>query len=264
MPDAAALSAFAGFVLAVLPRLLLYPGGLCAVLAVALPAGLRRRADREPHLLPEGQALAALALAWSGVALLPLPGAPPLPGGPDLLGPLALLLAASLLLLGPSDHDAAWEREMAGRPLLVATPLLVLSALGAPGLVLPGEAHLRGWAAAVTLLLAGSAYLLGLMRCYGPGGPAPWVIAGPAPLPAAAWLTWLGWVALVPAVTWSAVGAPALPAGGGPLLLVLAAAAAAGLLRSRAARAAAPRAGIWGWWALGAALFGVLATGGAG
>ncbi len=139
MFDDAAGRAFAAFVLALLPRLLLYPGGLFALLiAGGLPFLTRSRrktaAGAPLPALSEASAVLAPALAWAGLALLPLPGLAPLPSGPDLLAPLGLLLGASWLLLpAPGSAD---RRALGGYGLLLLSPLLALAQSPAGSLLL--------------------------------------------------------------------------------------------------------------------------------
>jgi hypothetical protein len=265
MPDARALAAFADFMLAAAPRLLLYPGGLfaaaCAlVLAVALPRITRTTpAQAGPPPAREGDLLAALALAWTAWALLPLPGAPALPGAPDLLGPLALLLAATLL--ARAHHPGTdWRREALGRPLLLGAPLVALVALGAPGLlpVAPGDVP---FVAALGRLLAALAYVVGFCVCYAAPGTSPRTAGGPVLARATGWMEWLGWlglaVALGPAERATAGG----PAWAGPVLVAVIAAAAAAGTGTPVARALAQRGAPLGWLALGLALLLVLLAG---
>jgi len=138
MFDAEAGRAFAAFVLALLPRLLLYPGGLFALLVAGLLSRLIRVSPRlvaeSPSPAPsEAGAILALALGWAGLALLPLPGLAPLPGGPDALVPLGLLPAASWLLL-PAPV-AADRRALGGYLLLLLAPLLALAQSSAGSLL---------------------------------------------------------------------------------------------------------------------------------
>ncbi len=126
MFDGEAGRAFAAFVLALLPRLLLYPGGLFALLVAGLlPRLIRRAPDPGAPAPTETAAILALALGGAGLALLPLPGLAPLPGGPDALVPLGLLLAASLILL-PAPRSAD-RRVLGGYLLLLTAALLALA-----------------------------------------------------------------------------------------------------------------------------------------
>jgi hypothetical protein len=196
MPDDAALRAFAGFMQALLPRLLLYPGGLFALL-LCLPVLRLRRTHG--GLLREGTAVPALALAWAGLALLPLPGLAPLPGGPDLLVPLGLLLAATLLLFpAPPDHAG-----IATLGLLLAAPLATLAFAPAGGLfvAVPAAASPGALAARVLLLLA---FALGLVAAQSqppPGDALGCLAAVPAHL---------GWAGLALVLSpWPLAAAPA-------------------------------------------------------
>jgi hypothetical protein len=261
MPDARALAAFADFMLAAAPRLLLYPGGLFAavsalVLALALPRITRTMPPQAGPPAREGDLPAALALAWTAWALLPLPGAPALPGAPDLLGPLALLLGATLL--ARAHHPGVdWRREALGRPLLLGAPLVALVALGAPGLLptAPGDVP---FLAAMGRLLAALAYVVGFCVCYAAPGTAPWTARGPKMARAAAWMEWLGWLGLAVALGPAARATAAGPAWAGPVLVAVIAAAAAAGTGTPVARALAQRGAPLGWLALGLALLLVL------
>ncbi len=267
-PDPAALAAFAAWVTAAAERLLIYPGGLfvaaaTVLLAWALPR-LLPQATRAPTLPPApvagtaglGPAVPALALAWAAWALLPLPGAPGLPTAPDLLSPLALLLAATLLDRSGNPDPAAWRREAAGRPLLLAAPLVALAALGLPGLLPPGTIAAGG--AEVARALAALAYVAGWLVCYGAPGSAPWARAGDRLDRAAAWMVWWGWLGAGAALGPAAVATATAPPWAGVGLVALLAAAAAGFLVTPVARSLAGRLAPWGWAALGGALLGVL------
>jgi hypothetical protein len=262
MPDARALAAFTDFMLVVVPRLLLYPGGLfaaaCAlVLALALPRITRTATPQPgPPATREGETLAALALAWTAWALLPLPAAPALPGAPDLLGPLALLLAATLLARS-TRPGVDWRREALGRPLLLGAPLVALVALGAPGL-LPTPPAAVPFLADMGRLLAGLAYVVGFCVCYAAPGTAPWTAQGRLMARAAGWMEWLGWLGLATALGPAARATATGPSWAGPVLVAVIAAAAAAGTGTPVARALAQRGAPLGWIALGLALLLVL------
>lgn len=95
------LAQFSEWVLALLPRLFIYPGGLWLLAGVALirlagkvTKGVEPRAWLDGLM---GADLPSLAIAWAGVALLPLPGASVLPSPVDRWA-LAAVLAVSLLM----------------------------------------------------------------------------------------------------------------------------------------------------------------------
>jgi hypothetical protein len=262
MPDARALAAFADFMLAAVPRLLLYPGGLfaaaCAlVLGFALPR-ITRTPPSEAQSGParEGETLAALALAWTAWALLPLPAAPALPGAPDLLGPLTLLLAATLLARA-ARPGADWRREALGRPLLLGAPVVALAALGAPGL-LPAPAGDVSPLASLARFPAGLAFVVGF--CVSPGT-APWTAQGHILARAAGWMEWLGWLGLAAALGPAASATATGPSWAGPVLVAMIAAAAAAGTATPVARALARGGAPLGWFALGLALLLVLIGG---
>jgi len=263
VPDAVALNAFAGFMLAVLPRLLLYPGGLfagicIAVLALVLPRISRAAAPPAPTYAASGGAvLVALALAWTAWALLPLPGTTPLPGAPDLLTPLGLLLGAGLLSRAPSLDAVGWRREACGRPLLLAAPLVALAA-PSPASLMPALVSSAAASVDPARALAGLAYVAGFCICYAAPGSAPWTRpAGPIGR-VAAWLEWLGWLGIGAALGPAGAAAAGPPAWSGVVLVAVLAAIAAGALTTPFARTLATRAAPWGWAALGLSLLAVL------
>ena len=155
------LAAFSDWVLALLPRLFVYPGGLCLLASLAL---LRLPSSRVHTLSPRamlrdlaGANTLSLALAWAAVALLPVPGwALPFAPGPYVL---ALLLALSLLL--DIKHERGREQALAGGAVTLA--LLVPPVDGVPGVFV--------WLLAGFAVLAG-VYALGAVRDDGLAGEA--------------------------------------------------------------------------------------------
>jgi hypothetical protein len=194
----------------------------------------------------------SLGLAWAALALLPLPGAAPLPGAPDLSAPLGLLLAATLLRLGPGRPAHGWSREMGGRPLLPAAPLLALAALGGDGLLLPAPAPALGALRWVALLFAALAFLTGYVLCEAAPVGLSWRDMSVAR--AADWLGQVGWAGVALVVAWSALAGPGAPAWAGPLALAALALGGAAAARLGADARLAP----WGWAALGCGLLAVL------
>ena len=231
---------------------MLYPGGLFAAVCALLASLLwRGAAVGPPDGPPEPQAVVSLGLAWAGLALLPLPGAAPLPGAPDLTTPLGLLLASTLLRLGPGRPAHGWSREVGGRPLLLAAPLLAAAALGADGLLLPAPAPPLAALRWVGLLFAALAFLAGYLLCQAP--PA-------RPSSRDMWVAWaadgitrIGWAGVALSVGWSALAGPDTPVWAGPLAL-----AALALGGAAAGRAGGARLAPWGWAALGFGLLAVL------
>lgn len=117
------LEGFSDWVLALLPRLFIYPGGLWMLVALA---GLRLATGGLAAIRPRSilvdlakALLPSLALAWATLSLLPLPGASPLAAPVD-----ALVLIALVLISFTLDGDAALERE---RWISVGMALAVLS-----------------------------------------------------------------------------------------------------------------------------------------
>lgn len=261
MPDAESLAAFADLIRGVLPRVLLYPGGLFAAVVAGLLALALSRLSREhrpatTNPAREGEAIAGLAFAWAGLALLPLPGVTPFPGAPDLLTPLGLLLAASLLLRFAMPNPAAWRPEAAGRMLMLAAPLVALAALGGDGLLPPADVSGSIMAGAARVLAA-LAYAAGFCVCYAAPGSAPWSQPGTPVVCAAAWFGWLGWLGIgvvhIP-LAWINFGNPTWS---GAVMVALLAALAGAALITAPARAVSRRP-AWGWAALGLALLAVL------
>ena len=188
-------AAFAAWILGLLPRLALWPGGVALVLAGGWAWWARRQPGGAPTAWSSLDRL-ALALAWVAVALLPLPGAAPLPLAPDALVLLGLLLAAAGLAGGDT-------RSLPGLGLCAGA--VAILAAGAGSFVLPF--------ASIPLpvtLLAALAYAWGL---------ASQADATRRPLPAALHLLlWLGWVGLA-----GSLPSPGnLLAGSGTLFLLLA------------------------------------------
>jgi hypothetical protein len=185
-------AAFAAWIIGLLPRLALWPGGLALLLA-GVGAWSARRQGAEAVALSALDRL-ALALGWVAVALLPLPGAAPLPLAPDALVLTGLLLAAE----GLAGRGSGWGVGLcAGAVAIVAA--------GAGRLLFPFAAL-----PAPVPILAAVAYAWGLA-----GQAAPLSPSVPALL---RWLLWLGWTGL-------AVQLPApgnLIAGVGVLVLLLA------------------------------------------
>src|SRR4051812_15825222 len=104
------LEGFSDWVLALLPRLSLYPGGVGVLVALV---ALRLAQGGVPAIRPLSLAqelirtpLPSLALAWGAFALLPLPGAPPLSTQVDTLVLVTLVLISFSL-----DGEATFENE---------------------------------------------------------------------------------------------------------------------------------------------------------
>jgi hypothetical protein len=150
------LAAFSDWVLALLPRLFLYPGGLWMLAGLG---AIRLAAWGCEGLGPGRLAvelaranLGALAAGWAALALLPLPGAQPLPTRVDTWA-LAALLAISLLL----DLDKAPAESRRLRGLAAAGITLALLAPLAFGqrLLASGEELAANWAAHLAVFAVG-------------------------------------------------------------------------------------------------------------
>lgn len=117
------LAQFSDWVLALLPRLFIYPGGLWLLVGVALirlaengTKGVEPRAWLDDLM---GANLPSLAIAWTGVALLPLPGASVLPEPVDRWA-LAAVVAVSLLLDGGMRGAGKGRMAQAGAAITLA------------------------------------------------------------------------------------------------------------------------------------------------
>ncbi len=219
MTDDAA--AFAAWVVALVPRLLLWPGGVALLLAGGWAWWRQRKIDAAPA---SALVRLGLALAWVVVALLPLPGAAPLVPPPDALVLTGLLLAAGALAGDGARSDGA----------ALCTGAVAVCAAGAGGFLLPFAA-----VAPPVALLAALAYAGGLASMADSSPAAP-------PLPRLLLtLGWAGLAALLPA-PWN------LLAGAGVLAALLALAG-----WSLPARFARQTAGV-GWLALVGAVIALL------
>lgn len=231
------------------PRILLYPGGLFALVAAWLLDRWLRRcragAGWPAHGTGPagggglGQGLAPLALVapLAVLTLLPLAPARSFPYGLDLVAAIALLELPRLLALRELDRERL-GREYA--PLLVAA-LGMTSAVGSAGLsrlLLPPE----GWRARALLAAGTVLWLLALPRLLPGGADAPGAprTAQAAPsTPPAEQLRALGLllIGVLPLLGALAAGTAALlPAGMAgwvlpPAAMLIAAAALGGLLR---------------------------------
>lgn len=221
MTDEAA--AFAAWMLGLLPRLALWPGGVALLLAGGAAWWARRRGS-DPPPWPALERL-ALALAWVAVALLPLPGAASLPLAPDALVLLGLLLAAAGL---------AGAAALPGEGIVLCAGAVAVLAAASGSLNLP-FAGIPPLVAA----LAALAYSWGLATLAGAFHPPP---------TARRILLWLGWLGLgwlIPA-PWNLLTLASV-------LMVVPAL----IGRPQPARLARRTAGL-GWLALAAAVVAVL------
>lgn len=177
------LAQFSDWVLALLPRLFIFPGGLWLLAGVAL---IRLAGDGTKGVEPKawlddltGADLPSLALAWAGVALLPLPGASVLPTPADRWS-LAALLAVSLLLdLG---MQGANRTRIAHAGAAITLAILAPLAAGDSLLGLPADLASR---APLAFGLAVAAVGVGLIEMLWWGGSGP-----------AGQVRGLGWLAL--------------------------------------------------------------------
>lgn len=119
------LASFSDWVLALLPRLFLYPGGVWMLAALLL---MKLTAGGPPSLRPGAIAadllkdsLPALALAWTALALIPLPSAPPLAAPVDRLVLCALALVS---MFASRTTRGGWEAWVnVGIAVAVVAPL---------------------------------------------------------------------------------------------------------------------------------------------
>lgn len=170
-------------------QLLIYPGGLTALVLTLVVGVLSRRAPHTyfPQSASPATAIAAVVAPWLALALLPLPGAARLERPLDVVGLLALLelplllaSAAGLRTRNTNSQHAALRRLAAalnGYPTLLLALLLLSRASGSLQITdiattpttFPAVA--LHWLGAVALLLALPPLLaLGPFAPYG-GGP---------------------------------------------------------------------------------------------
>ncbi|MFL5734430.1 MAG: hypothetical protein ACJ78Q_14690 [Chloroflexia bacterium] len=188
------LTAFSDWTLALLPRLLLYPGGLWALfmlLPLYLLTGVGGRGSGVWGWWSvfSGRSRLSVGVAWAGLALLPLPGAAALPFPVDRLS-LVGLLVTSLAL---EWHSGVALRGTHLAPAISANVAVVLAAAaplaGGRGLLQPASAYGSvGW-------LSACAVAAGLVALLG----------GYARDPAAA-VRWLAWFGLALAPLWASSG----------------------------------------------------------
>lgn len=177
------LAQFSEWVLALLPRLFVYPGGLWLLAGVALiKLGGKGTKGVEPKAWLDdlmGANLPSLAIAWAGVALLPLPGASVLPLPVDRWA-LAATLAVSLLL--DCGMQGANRSRMAQAGAAITLAILAPLAAGDSLVELPADLVSR---APLAFGLAAAAVVVGLVVMAWWGG---WGLAGE--------VRGLGWLAL--------------------------------------------------------------------
>jgi hypothetical protein len=236
------LESFSDWVLALLPRLFIYPGGLGLLAALLVlrvtsggPAVIRPRALARDFLSTN---LPALAVAWVGVALIPFPGASPLPMPPDRLA----LLTLPLLALALSGWDGRGQRDNWAAAAVI-TPALLAPLAGKPALLVAPADFTFSTSSILSILAVG----VGLLAI---GHEVAGDLAGAA--------IWLGWLALgvAPLLGWAQEPlSGALWAGALYLLLVVTLAVPARYIgRMRAAGLLLPTAGLLAVAALLAAL----------
>lgn len=177
------LASFSDWVLAVLPRLFVYPGGawmLAALLILRFILGGRKGISPPGIIYNLSRAhLLSLALAWTALSLASLPGASMLTFPADRLV-LAGLLAASLALEQLAGDDRWWYEALCGVAITLA---LVAPLAGGRSLLATGDtSSLAAWLSAFAVSI-GLAALAPTVRDSLAGG--------------VRWLAWLG-VALAP------------------------------------------------------------------
>jgi hypothetical protein len=153
------------------PRLLIYPGGLAALLAGAVILWFQRRSLRGPAPAGAGAlaplaALSAVAVPWLGLALLPLPLAASVGRSVDVIFALALLEWPRLLAAArdvEQGRSARLAAALNSYPPLIGALLLLALPGGSLDVQLLGQApaqesgRLAGaghWVGAAGLLLA--------------------------------------------------------------------------------------------------------------
>ncbi len=145
------LAAFSDWVLAVVPRLFLYPGGVWMVVGLVIMRAVGGGERSGPGGWVGELArvnLGAAACGWVALALLPMPGAQALPAPVDRWV-LSALVALSLLLdLDAADVEARRWRVLAGAEITLA--LLAPLARG-EALLVGGEGLEASWAAWIAI-----------------------------------------------------------------------------------------------------------------
>lgn len=117
-------------------RLLIFPGGVCLLIAVWLAEACERRRTLHGFVslptswLTSPRAASAVALPWLGVALLPLPGAVALSRPIDLAALIALLEWPRLLAIAADlQGGERWRGAQRLAAALNGYPPLILAAL---------------------------------------------------------------------------------------------------------------------------------------
>jgi hypothetical protein len=198
------LPVFSDWTLALLPRLFLYPGGLWMLLMLlclgSFPGGVSqggapRSLPSTPRLLPAGDPASqgALALAWVGLALVPLPGAVLLPFPADRFSLVGLLLTSLALDWHAGAANGEGRSPAARTSAGLAIVLAVMAPLAGGRSLLQGDAAwgLSGW-------LSLAAVAAGLLS----------ILALGTRDPASGGLRWLGWFGLAAAPLWTSGALP--------------------------------------------------------
>ena len=192
------LAGFSDWALALLPRMLLYPGGLAIIAALSLALFKSRRATDTPLLrntllLAANANILSLSCAWAALSILPIPGMAPLPFPADRFSILALIAASLLFDLVPAEEGDRGELW----PTLAIVLALMSPIASQRGLMPVGQGN------NVTGYLAGAAVLVGLVGLF---GSALYGWSG-----AARWLAWWGAgfaLGVLPAGAWGLVTLP--------------------------------------------------------
>ncbi|MEO5952701.1 MAG: hypothetical protein ABIQ44_09575 [Chloroflexia bacterium] len=157
------LAAFSDWVLALLPRLFLFPGGLWMLVGLTVIRFALGGLDAlRPRRLASDLAqvnLGSAAIAWAAISLLPLPGTAALPAPVDRWVLVAMLSVSLLLSIGEVEEKARIWFALAGAGIALA----LLGPMASTQRLLTSDSQLDlGWNATPWALSVG----LGIVALY--------------------------------------------------------------------------------------------------